>query len=463
MAKNKLFLICLLFLFGSSCGTVPFNHTSNFESATSFFQIKNFSEADNSRWMEDLSATIGTKPLRKLVIPGTHDSGAYNISADSDIAPDSGLTTWLSSYEQLKKSFHDFFSRQKEYRSLLKKFMAGWSKTQDKTIYEQLKAGIRYFDLRLLKRKDGGLFIIHGMYSIDLETILADIRLFAAEHPKEIIILDFNHLYNLASGETVAFEQLKKYLVRENGVSLLVPAEKGINVTLNELWESDKQIITFYADEVLTSRYPELWSREMIFSPWPNKQDIWSLKNSLEEIMAGKLYDVQKENFTCKTLSGNCKQKSSDSLFVLQGIITANPKMISDSLPLFFTLEKAEEKLRKSEFELQELKKALDLAKERFKKSIFFLKPFYSLAIDKLNTNISFKQTEVSLTKFAYRKAKEEYEKKPRNLEQIAKITTPYITEMLRTDWSQQDLNIIITDWFAGTDYLKVIKELNQK
>jgi hypothetical protein len=125
---------------------------------------------DRSDWMGKNLATLGTRPLKQLVMPATHDSGMY---------------------------------------------LGGWSfsilgKTQDLDLYGQLQAGVRYFDLRPANN-GGNLIIYHGDWSgihVDgppLLDVLSDIRKFLAEGHRELVILKFSHYGGF---DQAAFEHL---------------------------------------------------------------------------------------------------------------------------------------------------------------------------------------------------------------------------------------------------------------
>jgi len=68
--------------------------------------------------------------INQINIPGTHDSGSYNIDKD-------GLP-------------------------ILNLFRGWWGKTQNLDIYEQLIHGIRYFDIRIETNSDKEIYISHG-------------------------------------------------------------------------------------------------------------------------------------------------------------------------------------------------------------------------------------------------------------------------------------------------------------
>tara|TARA_B100001142_G_C14324579_1_gene651743 strand:- start:959 stop:1771 length:813 start_codon:yes stop_codon:yes gene_type:complete len=67
-----------------------------------------------------------------------------------------------------------------------------WAKCQNKSITSQLNVGIRAFDLRFRKLKDGKINIPHGFLSnYTLRGVLIEINKFLKEHPSEIVFLFF--------------------------------------------------------------------------------------------------------------------------------------------------------------------------------------------------------------------------------------------------------------------------------
>lgn len=120
------------------------------------------SGGSNEHWMNDNWVHIKDKKLSELVIPGTHDSGTYLL--------DSGINV---------------------------------AKTQTTSIGDQLKDGIRYFDLRVKEVEHRGcadpstMWIYHGTFtSYRLQTVLDELKTFVErpENKKELIILDFQDL-----------------------------------------------------------------------------------------------------------------------------------------------------------------------------------------------------------------------------------------------------------------------------
>jgi hypothetical protein len=110
---------------------------------------------DRASWMQDRVARLGNRRLAELVLPASHDAGMYT----------GGLSTV--------------------------------AQTQDLPIGGQLRAGIRYFDLRL--KWTGSKFVIAHAFipGPDLTEVLDDITAFALESIQELVILKFSHFDNI--------------------------------------------------------------------------------------------------------------------------------------------------------------------------------------------------------------------------------------------------------------------------
>lgn len=142
---------------------------------------------DPSRWMAQIYGKSPKTKLCNIVIPGTHDSA-----------------TW--------------------------KGFTAISKTQSKSIAEQLRMGIRYFDLRI-----GDDYIVtHGIENgppLSLLVTLDDLAKFADENPSEIIFVDCHVIPD-------TMKELKKLAacLADKLGKFLVPSTLGSGITFENLW-----------------------------------------------------------------------------------------------------------------------------------------------------------------------------------------------------------------------------------
>jgi hypothetical protein len=101
-------------------------------------------------WMNDL-AFLRDRPLREIVIPGSHDAGTYKLYYPVD---------------------------------------NNSSKCQQVSVLEQLRAGSRYLDLRAWKASDNEYWMYHGLAwsDVKLVDVLTDIKTFLTESTGEVVI-----------------------------------------------------------------------------------------------------------------------------------------------------------------------------------------------------------------------------------------------------------------------------------
>lgn len=235
----------------SSCAS-SLDHEDSFE----FIGVSALNDSDYSRWMENLPNEKQLCPLKDLVIPGSHDSGTFFLDQNMEIGPDESPTI---------QTMGSVFGR------IAKSVVYSWSVTQSMTIYEQLLSGIRYLDLRVAYRAESKqLHILHGLYGWTIDQVLEEVNRFVANFPKEIIILDFNHFYNM---DPAAHERLADSLLASFSEIFRAPGKEGPNVTLHEMWGNGEKVIILYHDYGVIDAYPCFWAPHLICSPWPNTSD----------------------------------------------------------------------------------------------------------------------------------------------------------------------------------------------
>ena len=138
------------------------------------FYIREASAPDNSNWMRRLMAAKPNVKLNEITMPGSHDAGMY-VDNSSKVA--TGLA-------------HEGAGE--------------WAVTQSQNIRNQLRAGARYFDLRIYYDNNKVQWAFHGQFKGAIfyggfggkfETILEDIFNFfdrvdsTGAKPEEVVIL----------------------------------------------------------------------------------------------------------------------------------------------------------------------------------------------------------------------------------------------------------------------------------
>lgn len=191
---------------------------------------------------ENWMSYFQNKSIHELVIPGSHDSFAYDFKI---LGPnESGMPRIANLFIKL------------------------WAKCQSKTIYEQLLMGIRYFDIRITKY-NGEYYTIHSLIAIPVSQIIHDILLFIDTFPTEKIILDFNHLY---IDDVKEFEEYLKFQIGDKAVS---NNNDNIVAAIGTL---DKPLFVFVDDDNTS-----FFNSDILNSFWHDTNDVNLLTTLMSE------------------------------------------------------------------------------------------------------------------------------------------------------------------------------------
>ncbi|EDO43542.1 predicted protein [Nematostella vectensis] len=214
--------------------------------------------------MEKLPKHKQMSPLQELVIPGTHDSCSFSVSVDNDLSPSE--PKWMKLLVKI-------------FGKLAKWVIYRWSKTQELDLGQQLIRGCRYIDMRVaLNPTNGDFQTVHGLYGGRIRNLLQPVKAFVTDHPKEVVILDFNHFYNM---DASAHQKLSGVIKGLFGDRLLPPGKIGVQMTLNDAWDMGKNVIVTYDYSDVIEDNPEFWSGSDIYSPWANTSKLATLINFL--------------------------------------------------------------------------------------------------------------------------------------------------------------------------------------
>ncbi|XP_078575198.1 PI-PLC X domain-containing protein 3-like [Branchiostoma floridae x Branchiostoma japonicum] len=228
---------------------------------------------DLAHWMGDLPPTLRAAPLKNLAIPGTHDSGSFYQDKTFEISPDGQTLLEIINEETVKilgLTVNDVVNN--------------WSVTQhDIGVSGQLNVGVRYFDLRVAWREsDNSLYFVHGLYGSKVETAMQEIADWLNTHTKEVVMLDFNHFYNIDDSH----HKKLSAILEEKFDSKLCPktiVSQAVDVTLTMLWEHRHQVIVFYNNNEIADHHNYLWSDwEYLHSHSPNTYEVAKLIAWLE-------------------------------------------------------------------------------------------------------------------------------------------------------------------------------------
>lgn len=141
-------------------------------------------------WMSNMYLEYGEYKLNEIMLPGTHDSGAYQLMGCVGCLP----------------------------------LVGSWTLTQDVSIMDQLKMGVRVLDLRV-SRLNKEYYVSHTFKCVLLNEVLKEIREFQNNGGEIVIIMvkpDWHHR------DTIDMDKLSdhiKYTLDENRVKVYKESE----------------------------------------------------------------------------------------------------------------------------------------------------------------------------------------------------------------------------------------------
>ncbi len=196
------------------------------------------------------------------------------------------------------------------------------SKTQDKTIKEQLACGARYLDIRV-QHRNGKYVIFHASQTgEDFEPIVDDIREFLQNNPSETLILDFQHF----KGGSAAMEGTDKIICQKlAGLMLSKNAEQSDLDFVKSLTLGDMRgkAIVFWGNEFGTKEKTDyIEGKNYLFQR--NNDDGTRSGSALQSCYDGSLNKKPSKSYLEKAIPTYVKRykQSEGGLFVMQMQLT---------------------------------------------------------------------------------------------------------------------------------------------
>ena len=263
-------------------------------------EIRIYNNYHGNKWMAELAKDIRDTPLCRVGLPGTHDSGTYQFDKDMGASPDNDLTSTIQEKLGILGGVKDM---------ILGNIFERLCQCQDMSIKDQLNMGVRYLDLRIVYHKESGkYYTCHGVYCADMKDIIDDINKFLSANPKEIVILDFNHLYDMEGQHN----EFVNAMLATLGDKVADRQQVKPNSKVSEFWKNGFQAVVLYCDKPTIKDYPgKLWGPGNIQSPWPNVIETKELHEKLK---------------------GKVKERDPNTFFVLQGILTPDVELIKKEI-----------------------------------------------------------------------------------------------------------------------------------
>ncbi|MCU0297005.1 MAG: hypothetical protein MUF33_00635 [Candidatus Nanopelagicales bacterium] len=237
-------------------------------------------------WMGTLYNDRPETRLTSVVIPGTHDSGAYKIDTEGDCEV---VAIAGANPAQVAAGKANPCAAGK------------LAKAQSQNFTSQLNGGIRYLDMRLgvpedkvVSKKKAGkkltnakawkvpIHLQHTFVSVRFTKALDQIVTWAKAHPREQVILDFQHIDLTGAKKidkyyTSAIDKiLRTYKVDGSSVcsrawnDKLVP--DVIGTTFAQAWAANRNVLVLYAKGELPKNSCYRHREKVLYSPWPNTE-----------------------------------------------------------------------------------------------------------------------------------------------------------------------------------------------
>jgi hypothetical protein len=189
-------------------------------------------------------------------LPGSHDAASYSLGRGSAICA----------------------ARAHRLMGLMSFLAAPRARTQEVSLTAQLEAGVRYLDLRIcaVPGTTRRFFVHHTYLGAPLEDALEQIDAFSRAHPREVLLLDFQHLSGFEDADRAA---LARDLEQRFAGRLLPAGTKPGALTLRQLWDARVGIVLLVERPPAS---PHLFDRAAtLVSRWPNAASLPALLGSL--------------------------------------------------------------------------------------------------------------------------------------------------------------------------------------
>lgn len=201
-------------------------------------------------WMSRLSDDYKNKKINNIFLPGSHDSSAYVLDLSIPIKD--------GTFEKIRK-----------YGKIISPLLEKWTITQSYDIYNQLKNGIRYLDIRI-SELNNKFYTSHSFACIEFKIILDQINKFSLENKTEIIIIDITldnynkNLYKNNDGLSNLINDHDIYKLCYNTTNDEIP-------TYNEMIKRGTPLILLIDNEMKLDKLNRLTYNKR-FKNWTNSQ-----------------------------------------------------------------------------------------------------------------------------------------------------------------------------------------------
>lgn len=201
---------------------------------------------DRSRWMEKLFDSLKDKYLWEITLPGSHDTGAYNMVDKR--TPCGTAPSWLPA-----------------------KVVKLFAQTHTLNMKGQLENGARFFDLRSYADQDGNLYTYHDLIGDSFENILDAVQQFLSIASKELIILKISSFCNFKDEN---HKQLIRLIQEKIGGYLYHTPHTIFRTLFSDIVFEGPKVVVWYDTGSKNLKLPNsFYSKLNIYDQYSNRDD----------------------------------------------------------------------------------------------------------------------------------------------------------------------------------------------
>lgn len=257
-------------------------------------------QTDLCNWMSNMYDILKLKPINTIIMPGSHDSGAYVVNFKDSFIWNNNIVTKIKPFRNI---------------SCVTNLITNWTKCHKGTIYNQLCNGMRIFDLRVSYDSNNKIFYItHTFTCVNMIDVINDIKKFMNLYPKEIVIIcckpDWENrgtMYNVP-------DDFLNYIT--SNLNNYLYDNIGSFPTYEDMISANKRLIFAYS----YASNEMIWNDILFNLPWTNTSNVdaklTGLENSINSFQKGycnvldfiltpQTSDIVKSVFACGCCSQN--------------------------------------------------------------------------------------------------------------------------------------------------------------
>jgi hypothetical protein len=181
-----------------------------------------------SSWIGNSLNIIGKLTLKQITLPGTSNSGCYQLSE-----------SWMG--QEPSGFIVDILDLAEKFVICADTMMKSWTISQSQNLYDQMKGGIRYLNLKAAwYEKNKQWVAYHFLIGNKIEDLLKSVSSYLNDYPNEIVVIEISHFEGNPKDSDI--NDLKNLVLDVFGSSLQ-PVDLLFKFTINKMIKSGKRAL----------------------------------------------------------------------------------------------------------------------------------------------------------------------------------------------------------------------------